>query len=81
MTEPLIRMACERLEVDEVTLAHRLGVSLGCLRRWRKGAPPDARLALSALIAGLDPEVISRLGDLRRTDVTPEIASGARTSS
>ena len=37
-----------------------LEVSVGCLRAWkRKGAPRYARLALSALIAGLAPHALS----------------------
>jgi hypothetical protein len=53
------------LHVDEVALARRLEVSVGCLRSWRRGAPSYAKLALSALIAGLDPEMIGRLDHLR----------------
>jgi hypothetical protein len=64
MTEALLRIACDRLRIDENTLARRLGVSVGCLRSWRHEAPPYAQLALSALIAGLDPEMISRLDNL-----------------
>jgi hypothetical protein len=71
-------MACERLQIDEFTLARRLDVSVGALRHWQRGAPAYARLALSALIAGLDPEKINRLDDLRRQDFTHEMPSRAR---
>jgi DNA-binding transcriptional regulator YiaG len=54
--EPLIRLARERLRADEIVLARRLGVSVGCLRNWsRLGAPPYGKLALAALIAEIDP--------------------------
>lgn len=54
--EPLIRLARERLRADDVALARRLGVSVGCLRAWsRRGAPPYGKLALAALIAEIDP--------------------------
>jgi hypothetical protein len=76
MTEALIRLACDRLQVAETALARRLGISLGCLRSWRREAPAYARLALAALIVGLDPEMISRLDD--RRDLKAEMPSGAR---
>jgi len=65
MTDALIRMACERLGVNEVRLARRLGVSVGGLRSWKRNPPPYATLALCALIAGLDPELVTRLDNLR----------------
>ena len=68
MTQTLIRMACERLLVNEVGLARRLGVSIGGLRSWKRNPPPYATLALCALIAGLDPELVIRLDDRRRAD-------------
>jgi hypothetical protein len=73
-------MACDRLQIDEAALAYRLDVSVGALRHWQRGAPAYARLALSALISGLDPERISRLDDLRRQNFTPEMTSRARLS-
>ena len=76
MTAALIRLACDRLQVDETALARRLGISLGCLRSWRRVAPAYARLALSALIAGLDPEMISGLDD--RRDLKAETPAGGR---
>jgi hypothetical protein len=80
MTEALLRIACDRLQIDENALARRLGVSVGCLRSWRREAPPYARLALSALIAGLDPEMISRLdnwGEGQR-DARDRVLAGER---
>jgi DNA-binding transcriptional regulator YiaG len=57
--DPFIRLARERLQADDVALARRLGVSLGCLRNWgRRGAPAYGKLALAALIAGIDPDQI-----------------------
>jgi len=58
-------MACERLLVDETGLARKLGVSIGALRSWKRNPPPYAALALCALIAGLDPELVIRLDNLR----------------
>jgi hypothetical protein len=71
MTAPLVRLACNRLRLDERRLARRLGVTIGCLRSWDDNEPPYARLALSALIVGLDSDLVSRL-DARR--VNPETA-------
>jgi len=68
MIGTLIRMARERLQLDEKALARRLEVSVGCLRSWRRESPPYAKLALCALIAGLDPEVVARLDNLRGGD-------------
>jgi len=54
-----VRLARERPQADDIALAQRLGVSVGCLRNWRRrGAPPYGRLALAALIARIDPDQI-----------------------
>jgi hypothetical protein len=66
MTQQLIRLACERLELDEASLARKLEVSTGCLRSWKREAPIYAQLALAALIAGLDMDLVCRLDNLRR---------------
>jgi hypothetical protein len=66
MTVPLVRLACDRLQLDERRLARRLGITLGCLRSWEVEEPAYARLALSALIVGLDSELVSRLDASRR---------------
>jgi hypothetical protein len=68
MTDSLIGMACERLGVDEMNLARRLGVSIRGLRSWKRNPPRYATLALCALIAGLDPELVIRLDKLWRAD-------------
>jgi hypothetical protein len=65
MTEPLIQLACERLQLDEGALARKLEISSGCLRSWREKTPRYAQLALAALIAGLDVDLVRRLDDLR----------------
>ena len=60
MPDRLICLARTQLDVPDSELAQRLGVSVGCLRSWsRKGAPRYARLALCALIVGLDPEAFA----------------------
>ena len=66
MKLPLVRLACDRLQLDERRLARRLGITLGCLRSWEVEQPPYARLALSALIVGLDSELVSRLDGARQ---------------
>ncbi len=44
------------LRTDRKGLARQLGLAVGSLRAWEnRGAPPFARLALAALVAGLDP--------------------------
>jgi hypothetical protein len=67
MTEPLIQLACERLQIDEGALARKLEISSGCLRSWRRKTPRYAQLALAALIAGLDVEMVRRLYDIQRS--------------
>jgi hypothetical protein len=46
-----------------MALARRLEVSVGCLRSWRRDAPRYARLALCALIAGVDPDLVGSLAN------------------
>jgi hypothetical protein len=58
MPDRLICLA--RTLVPDSELARRLEAAIGCLRSWsRKGAPRYARLALCALIVGLDPEAFA----------------------
>ncbi len=60
MPDPLICLARTQLGVPDSELARRPGAAVGCLRSWRrKGAPRYARLALCALIVGLDPEAFT----------------------
>ena len=68
MTDPLVRLACDRLQLDEAALARRLEISVSCVRSWRREAPAYAKLALCALIAGLDPQLVARLDALRERD-------------
>jgi hypothetical protein len=60
--DKFVRYACETLAVSESEIARQLGVTPGCLRAWsRRRAPRYARLALAALIVGLDPDSIASL--------------------
>ena len=55
----LIRLARSRLQMSNLELARALEVSAGCVRSWdHHGAPRYARLAIAALIAGVDPNAI-----------------------
>jgi DNA-binding transcriptional regulator YiaG len=61
MSDRFVRLARARLDVTDLDLARNLGVTVRCLRSWdRKGAPRYVRLALCALIAGIEPEVVER---------------------
>ena len=61
MPDRFVRLARTRLDVTGLDLARNLGVTVGCLRTWdRKGAPRYVQLALCALIAGIEPEVVER---------------------
>ena len=61
MPDRFVRLARTRLDVTDLDLARKLGVTAGCLRSWdRKGAPRYVQLALCALIAGIEPEVVER---------------------
>jgi hypothetical protein len=60
MPDPLICLARTQLGVPDSELARRLGAAVGCSRSWRrKGAPRYARLALCALIVGLNPKAFT----------------------
>lgn len=51
-----VEAALEALGTDRKGLARQLGLAVGSLRAWEsRGAPPFARLALAALVAGLEP--------------------------
>jgi hypothetical protein len=55
----LLRLARNRLQMSNLELARQLEVSAGCVRSWdRDGAPRYARLAIAALMAGVDPDAI-----------------------
>jgi hypothetical protein len=57
MPDRFVRLARIRLDMTDLDLARKLGVTVGCLRSWdRKGAPRYVQLALCALIAGIEPE-------------------------
>jgi DNA-binding transcriptional regulator YiaG len=59
MPDRFVRLARTRLDLTDLDLARKLGVSVGCLRSWdRKGAPRYVQLALCALIAGIEPEAV-----------------------
>ena len=48
MPDRFVRLARTRLDVTDLDLARKLGVTLGCLRSWdRKGAPRYVQLALA----------------------------------
>lgn len=45
--------------MTDAELANSLGVTLGCVRKWRRlGAPRYARLAVSAIRAKLEPDIV-----------------------
>jgi|HubBroStandDraft_3_1064219.scaffolds.fasta_scaffold168493_2 DNA-binding transcriptional regulator YiaG len=59
MPDRFVRLARTRLDLTDLDLARKLGVTVGCLRSWdRKGAPRYVQLALCALIAGVEPEAV-----------------------
>ena len=61
MPDRFVRLARTRLDVTDLDLARKLGVTVGCLRSWdRKGAPRHGQLALCALIPGIEPEAVER---------------------
>jgi hypothetical protein len=58
---------CEKLGLGERQIAQRLGLSVAALRFYdRADAPPYLRLALAALVAGIDPDLV-----LRKCDADP----------
>ena len=80
MADPFIPRARQALRIDDRELARRLGVTVGCLRRWNRAGPPRyAHLALTALIAGLDPDwvVFSTIDD-RDREIHPAAALRGR---
>ena len=59
MAMGIVKTAAAALRIDDRELARRLGVSTGTLRHWdRKYAPAYVRLALAALVAGVDPDQV-----------------------
>jgi hypothetical protein len=59
----IVKTAAAALQIDDRELARRLGVSTGTLRHWdRKYAPAYVRLALAALVAGLEPDQVLARG-------------------
>jgi DNA-binding transcriptional regulator YiaG len=68
--DKFVRYACETLVISESEIARQLGVTPGCLRAWsRRRAPRYARLALAALIVGLDPDFIATLEQMVESQV------------
>lgn len=54
-----IDLAARALSTDRKGLARHLGLAAGALRSWElRGAPFYARLALAAVVAGLNPDEI-----------------------
>jgi len=61
MADHFLRLARQCLRTSDLELARKLEISTGCVRSWdRHGAPRYARLAVAALMIGVDPDVPSR---------------------
>jgi hypothetical protein len=57
MADPFLQFARKRLQTSDLELARKLELPVGCLRSWdRRGTLSYAKLALAALIIGLDPD-------------------------
>jgi hypothetical protein len=72
----LITLAAKALDTDRRGLARYLGLPVSTLRSWEvRGVPTYARLALAAIVSGLDPEGIvygaSEAGKLCHEEVGP----------
>jgi hypothetical protein len=73
----LLRLARSRLQMSNLELARKLEISAGCVRSWdRHGAPRYARLAVAALIAGVDPDAIDPSFWLPIKQVAPRLPNG-----
>ncbi len=61
-----INLAVQALGTDRNGLARHLGLAAGALRAWEtRGAPLYARLALAAVVVGLDPEKAMNAAEAR----------------
>jgi transcriptional regulator with XRE-family HTH domain len=57
MNKCLAKHTAAVLNLESFVLARRLGISLGALQSWNKENPPEyARLAMAALVVGIDPD-------------------------
>jgi transposase-like protein len=65
----IVKATAAALEIDDRELARRLGVSTSTLRYWdRKYAPAYVRLALAALVAGLELDQVLERGKQHQDD-------------
>jgi DNA-binding transcriptional regulator YiaG len=71
----IVKRAAAALQIEDRELARRLGVTTGTLRHWdRKYAPAYVRLALAALVAGIDPDQVLAQATSHQCD-TPDSGS------
>jgi hypothetical protein len=77
MDKNLAKRTAAALNVEDLALARRLGISLGALRSWNKQPPEYARLALAALVVGIDPDMA--FGELKNCEgINPQSARSHR---